>query len=291
MPSNSARKSDEIVIKGRPFALDPLFARATGLPGVGPRTAKLFEKLCGGDKVVDLLWHKPIDFVDRRFAPKVKDAPAGTICTLTLHVQKHFPNERRNQPYKVWCTDDTGGINLVFFNPHKDFIKKQLPEGAQAIVSGKIDYYQGKPQITHPDAIGPIEDRALIETLEPVYPLTAGVTNKAARKAIHYALEKLPDLPEWLDPAWKKKNGWEDWKPCVQALHNPPGAGALEPASPARARLAYDELLAGQLALALVRLKTKKQQGRVFKGDGSLRRKVLAALPFKLTGAQERSLK
>lgn len=290
MPSSSAIKSDAAASKGRPFALDPLFARVTGLPGIGPRTAKLFEKLCGGDKVIDLLWHKPVDFIDRRFAPKVIDAPAGKICTLTLHVQKHFPNERRSQPYKVWCTDDTGGINLVFFNPHKDFIQKQLPEGAQVIVSGKVDYYNGKPQITHPDAVGAMEDRALIAALEPVYPLTAGVTNKIIRKALHQALEKLPSLPEWLDPAWQRKNGWDDWKTCMKALHNPLNAEALEPASPARARLAYDELLAGQLALALVRLKTKKQQGRIFKGDGHLRTKVLDTLPFDLTGAQVRSL-
>lgn len=294
MPSNSARKSDETeapAVKGRPFILDPLFTRVTALPGVGPRTAKLFEKLCGGDRVLDLLWHKPIDFIDRRFAPKIKDAPAGQICTLTVHVHKHFPNERKNQPYKVWCTDETGTINLVFFNPHRDYIEKNLPVGATVIVSGKVDYYNGKSQITHPDAIGSLEDRAQIETLEPVYPLTAGLTNKTMRKTIHHALEKIPALPEWLDPSWKKKNGWGSWNECVRSLHNPQTTAALEPLGAARARLAYDELLAGQLALALVRLKTKKQQGRAFNGDGSLRNKALAALPFKLTGAQERSLK
>ena len=279
------------IVSARPFILDPLFTRVTGLPGVGPRTAKLFEKLCGGDKMIDLLWHKPIDFIDRRFAPKIKDAPAGQICTLTVTVHKHFPNERRGQPYKVWCTDETGTINLVFFNAHKDYIEKHLPAGATVIVSGKVDYYNGKPQITHPDAIGAPEDRAAIETLEPVYPLTAGITNKAVRKAIHHALEKIPALPEWQDAAWKKKNGWGNWDECIRLLHAPQNADALEPQHSVRARLAYDELLAGQLALALVRLKTKKQQGRVFRGDGRLRGKVLAALPFKLTGAQERSLK
>jgi len=292
MPSNSARKSGAAItpVKGRPFVLDPLFTRVTGLPGVGPRTAKLFEKLCGGDKVLDLLWHKPIDLIDRRFAPKIADAPAGKICTLTVTVHKHFPNERRNQPYKVWCTDETGTISLIFFNAHKDYIEKHLPMGGTVIVSGKVDYYNGKPQITHPDAMGSLEDRARIETMEPVYPLTAGLTNKAVRKTTNHALDKVPELPEWQDPAWKKKNGWGDWNTDVKRLHSPENEEALEPLHPARARLAYDELLAGQLALALVRLKTKKQQGRIFKGDGQLRRKILSALPFKLTGAQERSL-
>jgi ATP-dependent DNA helicase RecG len=276
---------------GRPFVLDPLFRRVTELPGIGPRNAKLFEKLCGGDKLLDVLWHKPVDFIDRRFAPKIKDAVPGRVCTLTVTVHKHFPNERRNQPYKVWCTDETGTINLVFFNAYKDTITKQLPEGATMIVSGMIDFYNGKPQMTHPDAIGALEDRASIETLEPVYPLTAGVTNRAVRKAVRHALEKLPLLPEWQDAAWMKKNGWKEWKEALTALHNPVEATALEASSPIRMRLAYDELLAGQLALGLVRLKTKKQAGRSFKGDGALREIFLSVLPFKLTGAQERSLK
>ncbi len=289
-PKPLHKQDEESPVKGRPFILDPLFRRVTELPGIGPRNAKLFEKLCGGDKVLDVLWHKPIDFIDRRFAPKIKDAPAGRVCTLTVTVHKHFPNERRNQPYKVWCTDETGTLNLVFFNAHKDYIEKHLPEGATVIVSGMVEYYNSKPQITHPDAIGALEDRANIETLEPVYPLTAGVTNKAVRKAVRHTLEKLPALPEWQDAAWKKKNNWPDWKDAVEALHNPAGPEALEPGHSARARLAYDELLAGQLTLALVRLKTKKQAGRSFKGDRHLRKQLLSALPFKLTGAQERSL-
>ena len=276
---------------GRPFILDPLFRRVTDLPGVGPRGAKLFETLCGGQRVTDLLWHKPSDVIDRRFAPKIKDAVPGQIVTLTVSVHKHFPPPKKNQPYKVWCTDDTGAINLVFFHAHADYIKKQLPEGATVIVSGRMENYQGRPQMTHPDAIGAEEDRAAIQTLEPVYPLTAGLTNKAVRKAVGHALENLPDLPEWLDEAWKKKNSWPDWDDGVRSMHSLAGEDALSPLSPARARLAYDELLSNQLALALVRHRDRKQAGRVFKGDGALRRKVADALPFRLTGAQEKALK
>jgi len=275
---------------GRPFALDPLFRALTSLPGIGPRNGKLLEKLIGGPKLLDLLWHKPIDFVDRRFAPLVKDAPEGRIATLTVTVEKHSAPPRRSQPYRVQCRDESGVLNLVFFHANKDWVEKQLPIGSEVIVSGKIEYYQGTPQIVHPDAIGSTEDRAEIETIEPVYPLTQGITNKLIRKALATALHAAPPLPEWQDESWKARNNWPDWRDALATLHAPPGANGFEPAHPARARLAYDELLAGQLALALVRYKSRRRHGRAFAGDGSLRDKLLGALPFGLTGAQQRAL-
>ncbi len=276
---------------GRPFILDPLFRALTTLPGIGPRNGKLFEKLIGGPKILDLLWHKPSDFVDRRFSPKIKDAPGGQIATLTVTVHKHFPNERKNQPYRVWCTDETGTINLVFFNPHKDYIEKQLPEGATVIVSGMVENFNGKVQMVHPDAISTEEDRDTIAIVEPVYPLTAGLTNRAVKKAVHAALELAPVLPEWLDPALKQREQWPDWQNALKTLHNPPGENGLSPLHPARGRLAYDELLANQLALSMVRHHQKRRQGRVFQTGGLLREKLLKTLPFTLTGAQQRTLK
>ncbi len=302
----------------RPFELDPLFRALTTLPGVGPRNAKLLERLIGGPKVLDILWHKPVDFIDRRFSPKIADAPDGRIATLQVHVGKHIPNPRKGLPYKVWCTDETGTINLAFFHAHKDWIEKQLPVGADVIISGKVEYYQGNAQMVHPDAIGALEDRTAIETVEPIYPLTQGVTNKTVRKAVAAALGFVQKLPEWLDPAYKERNKWPDWDEAVKILHfsdphpsplpgrergysssNPlplegEGQGGdqqiLDPNHPARARLAYDELLSNQLTLALVRHRQRKIDGRVFKSEGELRQKVMAALPFELTGAQKRVL-
>lgn len=292
--ANAQEKQTVQTQAGRPFLLDPLFRPLTSLPGIGPRNGKLLEKLVGGPKVLDLLFHRPIDFIDRRFAPKLADAPDGQIATLTVTVMKHFPNERRNQPYKVWCTDDTGAINLVFFNAHKDYIEKHLPEGATVIVSGRVEHYNGKLQVTHPDAIGAVEDRAQIETIEPVYPLTAGITNKGLRKAMQAALALVPDMPDWMDQAWQARNQWPEFKNALHGLHflSPsPQSEALLPTHPARARLAFDEMLANQLALALVRYKNKRQKGRTFEGNGQLRAALLNALPFKLTGAQDRALK
>lgn len=276
---------------GRPFILDPLFKPLTSLPGIGPRNGALFEKLLGGGKVLDLLMSRPVDFIDRRFSPTLADAQTGQIVTLTLTVMKHFPNQRRNQPYRVWCTDDTAGINLVFFHAHTDYIEKQLPEGAKVIVSGTIEKFNDKIQMVHPDAIGGEEDRNVIATVEPVYPLTAGLTNRTVRKAILNATEMMPAaLPEWLDPALKAREQWVDWHHALVTLHHPGGEGGLSPSNPARCRMAYDELLANQLALAMVRHHQRKRQGRAFSTGGVLRQTLLAALPFQLTGAQARTI-
>ncbi|MCB1563314.1 MAG: ATP-dependent DNA helicase RecG [Alphaproteobacteria bacterium] len=274
----------------RPFALDPLFRALTALPGIGPRNVKLLEKLVGGPKILDLLWHKPIDLVDRRFTPKIAEAPDGRVSTLSVQIHKHFPNERKGQPYKIWCTDETGTINLVFFHAHRAYLEKLFPIGETRIVSGRVEHYQGKLQMTHPDAVGTLEERAQIEILEPIYPLTQGVSGKILHKAALTALKTLPALEEWIDPHYKTRNRWPDWKEAVETLHSPPDETTLDPLHPARARLAYDELLAGQLTLALVRNRQKRQSGRSFPVKGALRNRLLAALPFALTGAQERAL-
>lgn len=289
MPSTAA-KEEAPKVKERPFVLDGIFTRLTALPGIGPRNGSLMAKLVGGDKILDVLWHKPIDFIDRRFSPSVKDAPNGQICTLTITVDKHNVPPKRSMPYRVLCHDDTGPIDLVFFNANKEWVSKQLPLGAEVVVSGKVEYYRGKPQIVHPDAIGSVEDRKSIETVEPIYPLTQGITNKLLRKAVMAALPRLPELPEWLDPAYKERQRFLSWHDALGKLHNPMNTNDLSPESSVRMRLAYDEFLANQLALAMVRYHQRRRQGRSYKTGGEMRRKLLEALPFELTGAQQRSI-
>ncbi len=274
----------------RPFELDPLFRAISTLPGVGPKTTPLFEKLVRGGKVVDVLHHKPIDFIDRRFSPKLKDAPNGKIATIEVRVEKHSPAPRRGLPTRVTATDGTGTIDIIFFNANKDWAMKQLPIGEVRIISGKVEHYQGKMQMVHPDMIGLPEERAAIETIEPVYALTAGVTNKTVKKAMQGALGTIPKLPEWLDDAHKKKRSWPDWHKAITILHDPSDETYLSPTHPARERLAYDELLANQLSLALVRLHQRQLNGRAWKSEGALRQKILSTLPFDLTGAQQRTL-
>ncbi len=274
----------------RPFELDPLFRAISTLPGVGPKTAPLFEKLMRGGKVVDVLHHKPIDFIDRRFSPKLKDAPDGKIATMDVRIEKHSFAPRRGLPSKINANDGTGSIDIIYFNAHKDWITKQLPIGEICVISGKVEHYQGKMQMVHPDMVGKPDERDAIETIEPIYALTAGVTNKTVKKAINGALGTIPKLSEWLDAEYKKKNKWPDWHKAIEALHNPNDEAGLSPAHPARERLAYDELLANQLSLALVRLHQRKLNGRSWKPENKLRNKILSTLPFELTGAQQRTL-
>ncbi len=273
----------------RPEILFPLFAPARSLPGIGPRLEKLVTKLAG-DKVADLLWHLPSGLVDRRRRPKIAEARDGEIATIEVQVGLHVPPRIKRLPYRVHVHDETGEMQLIFFNPHADYLARALPEGARRLVSGKVEFYQGAPQMTHPDHVVSLEEAASLPLIEPIYPLTAGLPLKSVQKAIAAAVERAPELPEWQDGAWLRARNWAGWRASVQAAHAPRSEADLAPDAPSRARLAYDELLANQLALGLVRLRLRRQPGRRIRGDGHLREKAMAALPFALTGAQRMAL-
>ncbi len=274
----------------RPFILDPLCRALNVLPGVGPRNLKRLEKLTGGEKILDLLWHLPIDVIDRRSTPKIAEAQIGQIATFIVTVQKHFRPVKRGMPYRVWCTDETGSLNLVFFNARPDWLMTQFPEGAEKVVSGKIEQFNDSFQMVHPDAIGNIDELDKIAIYEPLYPLTDGLTNKGVNKMMRAALEIIPDLPEWHDGGIIKREAWPQWAKAVNSLHHPETSQAVMPEYPARRRLAYDELLANQLALAMVRQAQTRKKGRALTIDHDLRMRFFDALPFELTGAQKTSL-
>ncbi len=274
----------------RPEILFPLFAPTRSLPGIGPRLAGLLEKACG-PHVADLLWHLPREVVDRRFAPKIADAPPDRIVTLTVTVDRHEPPPDRRRPYRIQCSDDSGSMSLVYFHADKAYLERLFPIGETRIVSGRIELYRDTPQMPHPDyAVSPAQKSA-IPDVEAVYPLTAGLTPKVMLKAVREALKRAPSLPDWLDPAHKKREAWSDWQTALLTAHNPTSLAALEPDGAARQRLAYDELLASQLALAIMRSKARGLPGRKIEGNKRLRKKVLDALPFKLTGSQIEALK
>jgi ATP-dependent DNA helicase RecG len=283
----------------RPRQLIPLFASARSLTGIGPRmeillkTALRLPPGVGEPRIIDLLWHTPSGVIDRRATPTVAAAVPGTIATLEVRVLKHKPAPRGNTraPYKVTCEDDTGKIDLVFFHAERKFIERQLPTGSLRTVSGRIEAYNDKKQMAHPDYIVAPEARAELPLLEPVYPLTAGLSGKVLLKATRQALERMPDLPEWQDAAWLKERAWPDAKTALTRLHRPEEAPDVSAGSPPWQRLAYDELLAGQLALALVRQSLKAQPGRGIEGDGRIREKIADALPFALTNSQRQALK
>ena len=285
----SARFRPNLLENMRPDILFSIFAPITGLPGVGPKIGKLIEHLAG-PSIVDLLWHLPAGLIDRRYAPKIMEAEEGAIATLTVTVDKHSPSARRGLPYRIRCSDETGFMTLVFFNGREDYLRKTLPEGEIRVVSGRMERYRDEFQMTHPDHVGKIGDIEKIKTVEPVYPMTAGLTPKPLNKAIAAAVALAPVLPEWNDAAWQKQKKWTGWHAALEAAHAPQSEADLMPDAPARERLAYDELLANQLALLIVRGRQRKRAGRAIAGDGTLSRKLEQVLPFKLTGSQLQAL-
>ncbi|MEX2632281.1 MAG: ATP-dependent DNA helicase RecG [Tistlia sp.] len=271
----------------RPSLLNPLFAEIETLPGVGPRLAKLFQRLAG-PRVVDLCWHLPASLVDRRYRPSVAEAEPGRVATLTLTIEEHLPGRAR-QPYRVRARDESGFIELVWFHARGDWLSKLLPRGEKRRVSGRVEVFNGRPQMAHPDYVTGLEEGDL-PAVEAVYPLTAGLQPKVVWKAAQAAVARAPSLPEWQDPAWLKRRQWSGWLEALKSAHAPGEAEDLSPLAPARARLAYDELLANQLALALVRRRQRQARGRAIRGDGRLAGKVVAALPFALTASQQGAL-
>ena len=273
----------------RPAILFPLFASLDKLPGLGPRLSKLAERLCG-PHVVDLLWHGPTGIIDRRASPSLAAAENGTIVTLKLKVERHQKPGHQRQPYRVRCGDGTGFIDLIFFNARDDWLEKNLPVGEWRAISGRVDRFGNELNMVHPDHILPAEDLEKLQGLEPVYPLTTGLPAKTLRKALMGAVDRAPDLPEWVDPAVMQRDGWPSWHAAVIALHNPEAITDLAPQTKPRQRLAYDELLANQLALAMVRQHNRTLTGRASRGDGDLRRRVLQSLPYQLTASQQQAV-
>ncbi len=274
----------------RPEILFPLFESPRRLAGIGPRLAALIEHVAG-PHIVDLLWHLPINLIDRSARPKVAEAQEGEIATLEVTVLEHVPAATKRLPYKVVCCDETGPLTLVFFHPHIDYLQRVLPAGATRIISGRIERYRDDIQMPHPDYIVAPEDLETLPLKEPIYRVTAGLTPKTMAHAVAGALERAPALPDWLDPAFARRQGWPEWQKAVQQAHAPQSTEDLSPHAPARARLAYDELLANQLALTLMRRHRRRSGGRQITGTGALRRKILDHVGYELTGAQVRALK
>ncbi len=290
-PARARRDISRKVAGMRPPILNPLFVEARMLKGVGPKVEKLIGKALGTEarspRILDLVFHLPFSLVDRRYRPKLIDAEPGRIATVTVNVLDHKPPPRgRRLPYRVLATDDTAAMEIVFFTPHEDHIRKVLPAGSQRVVSGRIDSYRDRLQMAHPDFIAAPDETAGIPDIEPVYRTTDQLPARTLAKAVAQALERLPDLPEWQDAAWREQQGFASFAESLRAAHAPKSEDDLSLTSKARMRLAYDELLANQLALALVRDNTRRQPGRALEGDGRMRRKAEGALPFKLTEAQ-----
>ena len=279
----------------RPSLLNPLFAAVTTLSGVGPRLEKLYRRLFGREqvaRVVDLLFHLPTGAIDRRARPKLRDVVPDTVVTVAVTVDRHRPSppHRPRAPYQIYTSDDTGDLILTYFNARKDYLQTLLPVGERRYVSGTVGLYDHMLQMVHPDRVVAEADLAKLPLVEPVYPLTEGVSLNQVRRAVDGALARLPELPEWQDPSWVARERFPPFAAALRTLHRPAEPGDLLPQGSAWSRLAYDEFLAGQLALALVRAHLRRPAGRATSGTGHIRKRLIEALPYSLTPSQTRAV-
>jgi len=279
----------------RPSLLDPLFAPAGSLPGIGPKNAKLFDRLLGKPdraRVVDVLFHMPYATLDRRSRPKIRDAVPDTIVTIEAKVTEHHepPNARSRAPFKVLVEDETGDVELVFFLANHAWVRSRLPIGATRWISGKLELWDGHRQIVHPDRVLNAKELARLPAVEPVYGLTEGLFQRTVARAAEGALRRSPRLPEWIGAETLRLLKLPGFAEALAAMHRPAAPEDIDPAGPAATRLAYDELLANQLALLLVRARMRGIAGRAHVAEGALGRRLEGALPFSLTGAQRKAI-
>lgn len=276
-------------MSGRPEQLFPLFAGLETLDGVGPKTAQLFGQL-DIESPRDVLFSLPYAVIDRRRRDSIQGADLPTTLTVEVTIGTHRPPRNKGGAYRIHVEDSQANFQLVFFHARGDYLKKLLPQGARRVVSGKLELFDGMAQMVHPDHMVAPENAGELPEFEPVYHLTQGVTQKTAYKAAQSALKRVPALAEWSDPAQVAQQSWPDWSAAIRAAHHPHGADDVAPFAPARERLAYDELLAHQLTLALARQRERKARGIVSLGTGALQSKVLTSLPYRPTDAQSRAI-
>jgi ATP-dependent DNA helicase RecG len=265
----------------RPERLNLLFAEADTLEGVGPKLRKPLDKL-GLTRIRDLAYHLPDRFVTRRAVENLDEASEGEQIVVALTSIEHRAPRNNRGPYRVLAQDASGNVcALTYFGRASYTAKKLLPVGEKRWVAGRLDRYGDMLQIVHPDHVEQEGGAALGTLVEPVYPLAEGLTQPKVAGLARQALERVPDLPEWIEPGVMAKHGWPAWRDALVLAHRAPH-------DEARDRLAYDELFANSLALMLVKAANRRKRGQPLRGNGSLRERL--RLPFPLTGAQRRSI-
>ena len=276
-------------MSGRPEILFPLFSDLTSLPGVGDKIATSFGAL-KVTKPRDLIFTLPHSVVDRRVVPTVQGQPALKTVTVQVTVLQHVPSRTRGKPYRVIVKDAQTTIELIYFHSRGEYLDKLLPVGEQRLISGKLEVFDHRAQMVHPDYVLGPDEHSDLPSFEAVYPLTAGITPKVMVKAVAGALDCVITLPEWIEPSVFRDRNWPDFATALQQAHAPQSPNDISAHAPARERLAYDEFLAHQLTKAIARSQARVKTGRATVGDGQLQSKVMAQLPYRPTGAQARAI-
>ena len=278
------------------FALARLLASVRTVRGVGPVLAGVLDRLLGrgdgGARRIDLLWHLPHGVIEHRLEGEIAE---GARVTIEVTIERHAPGpagryrQAMRRPYRIRCSTEIGSLELVFFRARAAYLLDTLPTGAVRVVSGTLRRFKGSWQIAHPELVATPEGFRAEGPLRPVYPLTQGLSQRVLARVIRSGLDELPALPEWQDRAWLECQRWPSFGDALRCLHRPDADARIGLDAPARRRLAFDELLANQLALGLLR-RGSDGGGRALQATGRLRQGVLATLPFRLTPDQERAL-
>ncbi|MDB6453397.1 ATP-dependent DNA helicase RecG [Falsirhodobacter sp. 20TX0035] len=269
--------------------LNPMFAGLETLEGVGPKTAKIMES-AGLRRPADLLFLLPHSAIDRTRRASVRDVVPPAVATVEVAVGQHHPPRNKGGRYRVDLFDGTEDVQAVWFHARGDYLTRLMPQGSRRLVSGKVELFDGLYQMVHPDYVLLPDEADSLPLCEPVYPLVAGLTQKGMAKAVRCTLDRAPQVVEWIEPSVVSREDWPDWATALHLLHHPATPEALAPFSPARQRLAYDELFAHQLTLALARADRRRVAGQATVGTGRLVRRVLDSLPYQPTGAQTRAV-
>jgi len=265
----------------RPEVLNPIFAESQTLDGVGPKLAKPLEKL-GLTRVKDVAYHLPERFVTRRAIANLDEGAEGEQVIIALTPTEHRASRNQRGPYRVLAQDDIGNIcALTYFGRASYTAKKTLPVGEKRWVAGRLDRYGDMLQIVHPDHVEDNSAAHMGRLVEPVYALSEGLTQPKVAGLVAQSLDRLPELPEWIEPGQFERECWPAWRDAIKLAHQSTNEKA-------RDRLAYDELLANSLALLLVKAEGRRRKGQALIGDRSLRDRL--QLPFEMTGAQKRSV-
>jgi len=264
--------------------LYPFYAEISSLPGVGPKVKPVLARLIGGETLLDLIFHLPVSWIDRRNRATIDSVQVGEVATVTGIVDK-LDHARNKLPARVRLRDDTGFITLSYFHANKQWLERTFKIGEAVIASGTVSEYMGARQMAHPDHIVAADKETDLPEVEPVYPMTASLTPKALRKFMAAALEKVPDLDEWIDPHLLKKEKWPGFREALLLLHQP---AAYDPDAfhIARTRLAYDEALAREMAIGQARLARERRTAPPVARIIGAERAILEGLPFKPTKAQ-----
>lgn len=268
----------------RPDILNPLFSEVQSLKGVGPRLSKPLERL-KLSRVKDMLYHFPHNYVYRKYRETLDVGDVGQNIIVKITVIDIRSGHSYRSPLRIIGQDKNGDtVSMIFFGRNAGWAKKQLPMESQRIVSGKLEQYGDELQIVHPDHINPIQndsDDGMPPQVEPVYPLSDGITNGRMGQMVREALPMMPMLDEWIEPSLLEKNQWQNWQDALRTLHDKPDEAAHD-------RLAYDELFANQITMQLVRADMDKRKCMQIDGDGRLTNAL--KLPFEMTGAQKRTV-